>query len=249
MSKPEEHDPDENALYEAVAMRIRAARLRDNLTQQELAERIKAKRSYIFELESGSANPTLRTLYRLGKAFNIAPADLLPEARHPELSHENVRTLTDKCDAILSILTRHSTFGPPSGNRSTMPVSRQTLSRWGPIHCGQSSARTAEATIKPILDGQLRWTDSQFGAINSAFQGAYGISLLGFGWFVDSVEGHKNIGHGGSTSGFSTRCRILSMPSRLHPMAWSRSESWTTQLPSALIPMTGWFGRAASRTR
>src|SRR5205823_7930173 len=25
----------------------------------------------------------------------------------------------------------------------------------------------------------------------------------GFGWFIDSVEGHKNIGHGGSTSGFS----------------------------------------------
>jgi D-alanyl-D-alanine carboxypeptidase len=26
----------------------------------------------------------------------------------------------------------------------------------------------------------------------------------GFGWNVDAVEGHKNIGHGGSTSGFST---------------------------------------------
>lgn len=25
----------------------------------------------------------------------------------------------------------------------------------------------------------------------------------GFGWFIDVVEGHKNVGHGGSTSGFS----------------------------------------------
>jgi D-alanyl-D-alanine carboxypeptidase len=25
----------------------------------------------------------------------------------------------------------------------------------------------------------------------------------GFGWFLDTVDGHKNIGHGGSTSGFS----------------------------------------------
>jgi len=25
----------------------------------------------------------------------------------------------------------------------------------------------------------------------------------GFGWFLDSVQGHKNIGHGGATSGFS----------------------------------------------
>src|SRR5688500_14138031 len=36
--------------------------------------------------------------------------------------------------------TRHNTFGPPSGNRSKMPVSRHTESRFGPSHCGQSSA-------------------------------------------------------------------------------------------------------------
>src|SRR5436309_9550100 len=39
--------------------------------------------------------------------------------------------------------------------------------------------------IKPILDDQLHWTDSQFGLINSAFQGAYGISLRIFGWLLD----------------------------------------------------------------
>ena len=45
--------------------------------------------------------------------------------------------------------------------------------------------------------------------LNRAFRQS--ISALGadvlyvarFGWFIDSVEGHKNIGHGGSTSGFS----------------------------------------------
>lgn len=39
--------------------------------------------------------------------------------------------------------------------------------------------------IKPILDGQLHWTNAEFGMVNSAFQGAYAISLLGFGWFID----------------------------------------------------------------
>ncbi len=39
--------------------------------------------------------------------------------------------------------------------------------------------------IKPILDDQLHWTDTQFGAVNSAFQAAYAISLLFFGWFID----------------------------------------------------------------
>jgi MFS transporter, ACS family, hexuronate transporter len=39
--------------------------------------------------------------------------------------------------------------------------------------------------LKPILDEELGWTNEQFGAVNSAFQGAYAVSLLGFGWFVD----------------------------------------------------------------
>ena len=39
--------------------------------------------------------------------------------------------------------------------------------------------------LKPILDEQLKWTNEEFGLINSAFQGAYGIGLLIFGWFID----------------------------------------------------------------
>jgi ACS family hexuronate transporter-like MFS transporter len=39
--------------------------------------------------------------------------------------------------------------------------------------------------LKPILDDQLRWTNEEFGLINSAFQGAYAVGLLAFGWFID----------------------------------------------------------------
>jgi MFS transporter, ACS family, hexuronate transporter len=39
--------------------------------------------------------------------------------------------------------------------------------------------------IKEILDRDLGWTATDFGRVNSAFQGAYGLSLLFFGWFVD----------------------------------------------------------------
>jgi ACS family hexuronate transporter-like MFS transporter len=39
--------------------------------------------------------------------------------------------------------------------------------------------------IKETLDAQLHWTNTQFGLTNSLFQGAYAISLLFFGWFVD----------------------------------------------------------------
>lgn len=39
--------------------------------------------------------------------------------------------------------------------------------------------------LKPLLDDQLHWTNSQFGEINAAFQGAYALSYVAFGWFVD----------------------------------------------------------------
>lgn len=39
--------------------------------------------------------------------------------------------------------------------------------------------------LKPMLDERLHWSSTQFGAINSAFQAAYGLSLFVFGWFID----------------------------------------------------------------
>ena len=41
------------------------------------------------------------------------------------------------------------------------------------------------ALIKPILDDQLKWNNEQYGNVQAAFQGAYAVGLLGFGWFVD----------------------------------------------------------------
>ncbi|MBW8781372.1 MAG: MFS transporter [Verrucomicrobia bacterium] len=52
--------------------------------------------------------------------------------------------------------------------------------------------------LKPILDEQLGWTSTQFGAINSAFQASYGVSLLAFGWFIDRFG--TKIGYAASIS-------------------------------------------------
>lgn len=41
------------------------------------------------------------------------------------------------------------------------------------------------ALIKPILDVELKWTNEEYGMVNAAFQGAYGIGMLLFGWFID----------------------------------------------------------------
>ena len=71
------------------------------------------------------------------------------------------------------------------------PSSPQTKYRW--VICGllffattiNYVDRQILSLLKPILDDQLHWTNTQFGEINSAFQAAYGASLFFFGWFID----------------------------------------------------------------
>ena len=55
--------------------------------------------------------------------------------------------------------------------------------------------------IKPILDNQLHWSNEQFGAVNSAFQGAYAVGGLIFGWLVDRLG--SKIGYAISITGWS----------------------------------------------
>ncbi|HEX5057481.1 MAG TPA: MFS transporter [Gammaproteobacteria bacterium] len=55
--------------------------------------------------------------------------------------------------------------------------------------------------IKPILDIELGWSNEEFGLVNSAFQGAYGIGLIGFGWFIDRFG--TKIGYAASIAAWS----------------------------------------------
>ena len=41
--------------------------------------------------------------------------------------------------------------------------------------------------LKPILDDELKWTNAEYGMVNSVFQFAYAISLLLFGAIIDRV--------------------------------------------------------------
>ena len=55
---------------------IKKARLRQNLTQEELGERVGVKRSHICKLESGKSSITLSTMSRVFKALGITTATL-----------------------------------------------------------------------------------------------------------------------------------------------------------------------------
>lgn len=55
---------------------IKKARLRQNLTQEELGERVGVKRSQICKLESGKSSITLSTMSRVFKALGITTSTL-----------------------------------------------------------------------------------------------------------------------------------------------------------------------------
>lgn len=55
---------------------IKKARLRQNITQEELGERVGVKRSQICKLENGKSSITLSTMSRVFKALGITTATL-----------------------------------------------------------------------------------------------------------------------------------------------------------------------------
>ena len=56
-----------------IGERIKALRLRENLTQEELAEKVNLHPSYVGILERGERNPSIKSLVKIAEAFNIKP--------------------------------------------------------------------------------------------------------------------------------------------------------------------------------
>lgn len=65
---------DVNAYF--IGEAIKKARIQQNLTQEELGEKIGVKRSQICKLENGKCSPTLSTMSRIFQALGFATATL-----------------------------------------------------------------------------------------------------------------------------------------------------------------------------
>ncbi len=98
--------------------------------------------------------------------------------------------------------------------------------------------------VKPILDQELHWTNTQFGLVNSAFQGAYAVGLLGFGWLVDKF---------GTKIGYSLSIAFWSTAAVCHAFVGSVTGfmgvrmflgiSESGNFPSAIKTVALWFPR------
>ena len=96
--------------------------------------------------------------------------------------------------------------------------------------------------LKEILDKQIGWTNEQFGLVNSAFQFAYGMGLLGFGWFVDRF---------GTKIGYAVSIIAWSISAAAHALVGSFAGFITARtalglgeagnFPSAIKAVALWF--------
>jgi transcriptional regulator with XRE-family HTH domain len=67
-----------DVLHAALGKRIREQRESSNLTQAELADRVKISRTSLTNMESGRQRVLVDQLYRLAGALAVGPEDLLP---------------------------------------------------------------------------------------------------------------------------------------------------------------------------
>ncbi|MFZ5892871.1 MAG: MFS transporter [Myxococcota bacterium] len=100
------------------------------------------------------------------------------------------------------------------------------------------------ALVKPMLDNELGWTNEQFGDVMAAFQAAYGIGLLAFGWFVDRVG--TRIGYAVSIAAWSLAAIAHCAASTVSGFMLARVSLGLGEggnFPSAIKAVALWFPR------
>lgn len=76
-----------DVLHEELGKKIRNRRIRRDYTQDELSKRVQISRTSLTNMERGRQRILVEQLYRIAKALEVEPAELLPTAR--ELARAN----------------------------------------------------------------------------------------------------------------------------------------------------------------
>jgi ACS family hexuronate transporter-like MFS transporter len=96
--------------------------------------------------------------------------------------------------------------------------------------------------VKPILDGELGWSNQEFGAVNAAFQASYAVGLLAFGAFIDRA---------GTKIGYAVSIAAWSLAAMSHALVGSVGGFFAARaalgvgeggnFPSAIKVVALWF--------
>ena len=138
---------------------------------------------------------------------------------------------------------------------STVPASTtlaSTMGRYRWLICGLLFLATTVnyidrqvlALIKSTLDTELGWTNAQYGAANSWFQGAYAISLFVFGWFIDRFG--VKIGYAVSIAAWSLAAAAHALVGSARGFMIARAGLGLGEggnFPSSIKAVANWFPR------
>jgi ACS family hexuronate transporter-like MFS transporter len=96
--------------------------------------------------------------------------------------------------------------------------------------------------LKETLDKEIGWTNEQFGWVNSAFQLAYAVGLLGFGWFIDRFG--TKLGYAVSITAWSVAAMAHSLVGSFHGFIIARISLGLGEggnFPAAIKAVALWF--------
>jgi ACS family hexuronate transporter-like MFS transporter len=96
--------------------------------------------------------------------------------------------------------------------------------------------------LAPILQKEIGWTDLEYGWIVTAFQAAYAIGLIGFGWFIDKFG--TKIGYAIAISGWSIAAMahaLVRTPIGFGAARFGLGLSEAGNFPSAQKATAEWF--------
>jgi len=99
---------EQDVFVRAVGNRIREIRKEQGLTQNQLAAKADLRQSYVFEIESGGSNLTLKMLNRVARALHVSPRDLLPSDQSATLSEQDLGMVRAICDRIVALLQQRA---------------------------------------------------------------------------------------------------------------------------------------------
>jgi MFS transporter, ACS family, hexuronate transporter len=104
--------------------------------------------------------------------------------------------------------------------------------------------RQVLALIKSTLDTELGWTNADYGAANSWFQGAYAVSLFVFGWFIDRFG--VKIGYAVSIAAWSLAAAAHALVGSARGFMIARAGLGLGEggnFPSSIKAVANWFPR------
>jgi MFS transporter, ACS family, hexuronate transporter len=104
--------------------------------------------------------------------------------------------------------------------------------------------RSILSLLKPMLDDQFRWSNEEFGRLTAAFQGAYALGLLGFGWFIDRFG--VKIGYSASILFWSLAAAAHALVGSVTGFRWARLGLGLGEggnFPAAIKTVAQWFPR------